>query len=522
MASLKAFWLMNGFMKNVRKRLKQGITWGRLGLIWVCILAMLRTPNPTLTRTGKIKQALAGYEFNYVAWEVDALWQKAQQMLFGYHAYIDETQGKGLVIDYLIRVGRVQTLDSQIEQSYALNTPEAKRQRQSWIAERDALLKVLRSHQFLVEPIIEDHIEAVLRDLGFATGGQVVPPVSFRFVNPPDVLVVSPRHTIQQDLIFSLRTLSPEEVVYLENKLSAAVPDDSVRVTGIGGVGIYPAMVQETRFAAFAYEVVAHEWAHHYLFLYPSGQQYLATPEARIINETTATVFGNALGLLVLERFYADEVAQGRVFVPDYPNLADFSPPQETAPPPSETVFVLPTEAETGIYQERIRATADYLMTLNRPDLAQQVLNTWNRLAQVRGFPPTANPMPGEADQGVMLNRTRLTTDYLLALGHIPAAEMYMDAQGRKLGIRRLNQAWFAFYGGYQAEPIAGGGVDFSVTDVTDPAYRGDPIGPAIQEIYELAPTPYDFLLALRDITTREALLNRLVESRRRWGRLPP
>jgi len=61
--------------------------------------------------------------------------------------------------------------------------------------------------------------------------------------------------------------------------------------------------------------------------------------------------------------------------------------------------------------------------------------------------------------------------------------------------IRRLNLAYFAFYGGYQAEGI--------------PGIAGtDPIGPAVQDIFDLSPDIRAFVVTMRDITTREELLS--------------
>ncbi|MGQ9889987.1 MAG: hypothetical protein ACUVSX_16095, partial [Aggregatilineales bacterium] len=62
--------------------------------------------------------------------------------------------------------------------------------------------------------------------------------------------------------------------------------------------------------------------------------------------------------------------------------------------------------------------------------------------------------------------------------------------------IRRLNQAWFAFYGGYQAgsggAPGAGG---------------ADPIGPAVEAIRAASPSLRDWIVTMRGITTRDELL---------------
>ena len=72
-----------------------------------------------------------------------------------------------------------------------------------------------------------------------------------------------------------------------------------------------------------------------------------------------------------------------------------------------------------------------------------------------------------ELDFGKLMRETRLTVDRLLAEGQIQEAESYMEVQRKLLTenghpIRKLNQAYFAFYGTYAHGPAS-----------------VDPIGPA-------------------------------------------
>lgn len=460
------------------------------------------------SRRGRIWAQVAGYEFNYIAWELDALLQKVGQSLFGFDTYASEADEKALVIDYLLLTGEAFTLEQQIEATFAAppapSRQELQRQLDTVNAERHEL-------QPLVEPIIERHVATVLREEGFGALGQVLPPVAFRFVQTPDVLIVSPRTVIRQDFAISLQALAVAEREQLEERIETVSPDDAAYVTGVGGVGIWPAMVVETRWAAIAYEIVAHEWAHHYLFAFPSGQQYLVRPETRFINETVATVFGNAMALKILERFYADEVAAGRIWVPDYPTLQDFTAKNGQRRNEPETPTI-------------VRAsTANFLSTLGRNTAAQSVLDAFQRYAPAayRENLRTPDLLTFERqDNGVEINRTRITADFLLGLGRVEAAEAVMESRRQLLGMRVLNQAWFAFNGGYQAAPGTGAGVAVEqvARDVTDPSYVGDPIGPAVQELAALAPTLEDFLVSLRSVTTRDELLQALVTARQAWG----
>jgi hypothetical protein len=79
-------------------------------------------------------------------------------------------------------------------------------------------------------------------------------------------------------------------------------------------------------------------------------------------------------------------------------------------------------------------------------------------------------------------------------------------AEGKKKGllaafvsngyaIRRLNQAYFAFYGAYNAEP---GGA---------PAAGRDPIGPAVQALRERSPSVGDFLRTIAGVRTLDDVM---------------
>jgi hypothetical protein len=60
--------------------------------------------------------------------------------------------------------------------------------------------------------------------------------------------------------------------------------------------------------------------------------------------------------------------------------------------------------------------------------------------------------------------------------------------------IRKLNQAYFAFYGGYQSGTPGVGG--------------SDPIGPAVQAVRDQSGSIFEWIATMRSITTREALID--------------
>ncbi|HLB46456.1 MAG TPA: hypothetical protein VJL59_05460, partial [Anaerolineales bacterium] len=84
----------------------------------------------------------------------------------------------------------------------------------------------------------------------------------------------------------------------------------------------------------------------------------------------------------------------------------------------------------------------------------------------------------------------------LLAVGRIGEAEAYMEARRRVFvehgyQVRKLNQAYFAFYGAYNVGPGAGG---------------QDPVGPAVRQLRDRSPSVKAFLDQISWMTSFEAL----------------
>jgi len=72
---------------------------------------------------------------------------------------------------------------------------------------------------------------------------------------------------------------------------------------------------------------------------------------------------------------------------------------------------------------------------------------------------------PPVFDFGAEMRETRVTVDRLLSEGKVEQAETYMELRRRSLWengyhIRKLNQAYFAFYGAYADQPGGAAGED--------------------------------------------------------------
>ncbi len=109
---------------------------------------------------------------------------------------------------------------------------------------------------------------------------------------------------------------------------------------------------------------------------------------------------------------------------------------------------------------------------------------------------PGPSPARPTFDFRAEMHRTRVVVDRLLAEGRVEAAERYMEERRRFFWrhgyhIRKLNQAYFAFYGSYAAEPGAAG---------------EDPIGPLVRRLREESPSLRAFLQRVRGITSLERL----------------
>jgi hypothetical protein len=370
-------------------------------------------------------------QFDYITWELDALAIKTYQTLYGLHPFITEEDRSQYVRDYMALLAQAQSLEAQVNAIFtAPNVSDAEAASSELRAERDSLRAELRARQPLVESILEGQVATVLVEQGFGVGGQLLPPISMHFTQVPLLLIVSPRDTIRFDISMNLEHITVDERAALEAQIDTEQNVSSL-IVPLGGVALYPAMVLETASILQALDTIAHEWVHHYLFLFPLGLTYDFASEARIINETTANLFGREIAPLVLRRYY----------------------PELVPPPVVENRSVqskLPTE------------------------------------------------QPPAFDFGVEMNETRVTVDELLAEGKVEEAEAYMEERralfvANGYAIRKLNQAYFAFYGGYQSGAPGVGGED--------------PIGPAVQAIRDASPSIYDWIVTMRDITTRDQLL---------------
>jgi hypothetical protein len=249
------------------------------------------------------------------------------------------------------------------------------------------------------------------------------PPVNLYLHRPPRLLVISPRDHIER---IKDVLLLPDMPVETQEKIEAEVAalGYSGLVVGLGGIATYPSYVSDRFGLEFALETAAHEWLHQYLAFTPLGFHYLLH-DIGLRPDPDIAAINESVATIVGEEIGAD------IYDRFYAREQAATP----APPPSD-----------------------------RP-----------------GF-----------DFNAAMRETRLHADDLLAQGRVNEAEAYMNERRDYINahgyyIRKLNQAYFAFYGTYAAAP----------TSV-------DPLGQELRNLRTESGSLEAFLAAVSGITTRD------------------
>jgi len=392
---------------------------------------LLAPSNPT----ERVRTFTRPVEFDYFDWTLNAFGVKFAQGALGTPYYFAEDARHSLVADALELSGKIIQDEYQLQMIYTdpqVEDPE------SASVELRAELSQLKSRQAQLMPIseavLQEQVGEVVDELGLTTGGQPIPPILFHITPLPYDLIVSRRDKIQSETSISLLpNLSVDQQAALEARVDKGLNVSSL-VVPVGGIGSYPTMVEHTTDLNWLTDTIAHEWIHNWLTLRPLGMNYDSSAELRTMNETTASIAGHEIGALVLQRYY--------------PELT-----QALLPP--AILINLP------------------LGPIDPDDLRK--------------------PFDFRAE----MHTTRVHADELLAEGKIEEAEAYME-QRRQLfwdngyPIRKLNQAFFAFYGAY--------------ADVPGGAAGEDPVGPAVRQLRAQSASLGDFLRRIAQMSSFQQL----------------
>lgn len=415
-------------------RLGQALEW--LLIVVICGLGVtMSEPQPT-DEVDRVRAYTRQLEFNYLDWMTNTIEIKIEQGTAGIPGYMDYESGKVAVSDYLWLTQRISQANDALNRVYADPTITDKQVASAHIkAELDQLNQQQADIAPIAEAVLQAQVTQVAADLGLTTLGQPIPAILFHSTAVPDALIVSPRDHIEETANISITAgLPADQQAALEDQVEKGL-NVSALVVPIGGVGVYPTMIMQTTDLNWLTSTIGHEWTHNFLEFRPLGLLYDRTPELRTMNETTADIVGGEVGAEVLKRFY---------------------PEMQQASGPSTDLMGFPSI--------------------------------------IPGAPPSANP---PFDFRAEMHTTRVTVDALLAAGKITDAEQYME-QRRLLFvqngyiIRRLNQAYFAFYGAY--------------ADIPGGAAGQDPVGPAVRALRADSPSLSAFLNRISWMTSFDQL----------------
>jgi len=415
-------------------RLNRIITWIILTIL--CFSLFTYSEPRLVNETDRVRVYTRGIEFDYVSWMFNAIWIKIQQGATGTPGYISHEDGTIAVADYLFLTRQVNQSEDALNRLYAdasvKNKVSASARLRAQIAD---LTKKQTALAPIAEAVLQEQVSEVAASFGLTTLGQPIPSILFHSTPVPEALVISPRDHIEQIANISLSPdLTLDQQIALEDRVSNGLNVSALAVP-IGGVGIYPTMIMQTTDLSWLTNSIAHEWTHNYLEQRPLGLLYDNTPELRTMNETTADISGGEIGAEVRRRYY-----------PELVNNAA-------------------------------------LLDLN-----------WLSFNPFDSTPASSSP---PFDFNHEMHNTRITVDALLAARKIDEAESYME-QRRQLfvqngyAIRKLNQAYFAFYGAY--------------ADVPGGAAGEDPVGPAVRTLRAHSKSLADFINRIAWMTSFDEL----------------
>jgi hypothetical protein len=392
-------------------RLSLALEW--LILTAVCIMVLTYSAPRATDEADRVRAYTRDIEFDYISWMLNASRIKVQQGAVGMPGYLDRESSKVAVMDYLHTTQLVTQAEDALNKIYADATITDKVTASAQI--RTVLGKLTGQQEALApiaEAVLQGQVSTVAADFGLTTLGQPLPTVLFHSTPVPNALIVSPRNQIEQTANISVSPdLTIDQQAVLEDRTDQGLNVSSL-VVPIGGVGVYPTMIMRTTDLTWLTSTIAHEWTHNYLEFRPLGWLYDTSPELRTMNETTADISGGEIGREVIKRFY--------------------------------------------------------------PELISATLADPNLLTFPRALPNQGDVQPPPFDFRAEMHTTRVNADALLAAGKINEAETYME-QRRQLFVkngyylRKLNQAYFAFYGAY--------------ADIPGGAAGEDPVGPAVRAL---------------------------------------
>ena len=365
------------------------------------------------------------HRFSLVNWEFKALLNEVKQLAS--NKAVKAEDSIDMVLEYYSLIEQIKALKSQIA---AINTSSGQSDTASLEAELNELEEQKAELEGMVELIIGRQITETLAQEGiFNPVCERVkigfPPLNFELETPPRLLVISPR-----DRIESMREVLLKQASGLEAKEDIEDEVDQLGVSSLvvslGGLAAYPSFIAEDAGLRFTIDAATEEWLHQYLAFKPLGFHYV-------------------LDLTGVARNY------------------DIATMNETL------ASMVSKEIGTLTYEE-------YYARYDSDGNDDNKTADW-----VSGF-------------NQEIRNIRKLVDEYLARGEIEQAEKFMEQKRQYLAskgyhVRKLNQAYFAFYGTYADSP----------TSVS-------PIGLDLKELRNRTASLKDFLNTVAAMTNRHDL----------------
>ena len=269
-----------------------------------------------------VEELSVRHRYSLATWEVTRFpvkWlHKAGNFLFPHKPTAEEQEQ--LVLDFFSTKREADRLQAQVNTAAATGGAD--------LQEMEERLKEVQSSLADMQPQVEESLESaisdVLRQQGIATigldnileqrgigtiglGPVIFPPVDFILDPLPTILIVSPRDRIERlesvllnpNLLPSERSILEEEILERENLSSI--------VENIGGLSTFPNIIALYDLRT-TMNIASHEWLHSYLFFHPLGRNIQRDADTHTLNETTANIFGEEMGRLLVEHITGEQV----------------------------------------------------------------------------------------------------------------------------------------------------------------------------------------------------------------------
>jgi hypothetical protein len=374
------------------------------------------------------------YSFDFATWEAHSLFEQITQRIMSPHpASVLNSQS---VVHYFSYVALMNTLKSDIQMLQAKKVQGDVKIYEDKLKETQDQITALKP---IVEQTIAKQVTLTLADLGIVNPlgnnwfNLPFPPVNFKLEKPLYELIISPRDKIQRSQSITIKPdISGPQIEEVESSVDRL--NVSALVVQIGGLGAtYPSFVTDNADLRFTIDTAAHEWLHQYLVFKPLGLRY-------------------ALDLLGISKNYEIDTI-------------------------NETV--------ASIFGREVGAL-----------IYDRYYNQYKNPAENVVRPPVS---PDFDFNGTMRGIRRTVDDYL-AIGQVDTAEKYMAQMQQLLAskgyyIRKLNQAYFAFYGTYADGP----------TSV-------DPIGEHIRLLRKHSASIKDFIAAASALSSSGDLVQKVAQ----------